>query len=87
LAAPVPRTEKQACACCGIDCVFHMVDAPRPDVPSFLTPLFPDQCWVGWSWSAEVPDKLVLVAFCSQTCLVHWFENRDAAVSPESGAP
>ena len=74
-AAPVPRGERQPCRSCGVDCLFQVIDSPRPDVPSFLTPTWPDQCWVGWSWSAESPGKLVLVAFCSQTCLVHWLES------------
>lgn len=72
--APVPRSERQPCRSCGVDCLFQVVDSPRVDVPSFLTPTWPDTCWVGWSWSAEVPGKLVLVAFCSQTCLVRWFD-------------
>ncbi len=85
LPSPVVRKDSQPCRSCGVDCLFHVVDAPRADVPSFLTPVWPDQCWLGWAWSGEVPGKLVLVAFCSQTCLVHWFANDDAPFS-ESGA-
>jgi hypothetical protein len=75
---PGARSETHPCRSCGLDCTFHVVDAPSERVPSFLTVMFPDTCWLGWAWSLESPGKLVLVAFCSLLCLERWFADENA---------
>lgn len=79
-AAPAPnmRLDSQPCASCQTPCNFNVIDSPKTDVPSFLSLLWPEGCWLGWAWSSEAAGKLVLVVFCSQTCLVEWFANEQA---------
>jgi hypothetical protein len=77
-AAPNMRTDSQPCECCSAPCNFNVIDSPKTNVPSFLSPLWPEGCWLGWAWSTETTGKLELVVFCSQTCLVEWFEHETA---------
>lgn len=85
--APLLLNHQQPCGGCGVPVHFKLGRSPVPilpsgrELPDFITPVFPDGCWIAWVWSTTDPRKLELLTVCGQSCLVDWFERRQA---PES---
>lgn len=81
-AAPVLVNHQQPCGTCGVPVHFKLgrspLESPDPSrvAPDFITPVFPDGCWLAWVRSVADSNKLELLVVCGQTCLIDWFERR-----------
>ncbi len=74
---------EQACADCGIPVHYQHREGGN-GLPDFIMLTFPDDAWIGWSWSVPYEERTQesrpeLMLLCSKMCLVHWFENEEAA--------